>query len=261
VHYLHLREYADSRRFVSIARAANRTGIVVPDAWGRFSESGEVAAARTLLESALRTRTPVDGRVRALLARFEWFDGRHQRALELIEAMDPAGAWLSPNLRYPASLAAAQVYEDMGRKAEASTRYAAAMAELERRQRSAPDDYQIEAAMGLAAAGLGRAAEAIRHGERAVELLPVTKDAAEGPLYLYLLAQIQSRVGQQTAAFATLDRMFSNPGFYNEWWVARDPGLAALRSHPSYRDHLDRWARSRGEALLVARGSATPEQR
>ena len=259
VHYLHLREYADSRRFVGIARAANRTGIVVPDAWGHFSESGEIAKARPLLESALRMRTPVDGRVRALLARFEWFDGHHQRALELIEAMDAAGAWLAPNFRYPASLAAAQVYEDMGRKAEASTRYAAAMAELERRQLSAPDDYQIEAAMGLAAAGLGRAAEAIRHGERAVELLPVTKDAAEGPLYLYLLAQIQSRVGQQTAAFATLDRMFSAPSFYNEWWVARDPGLAALRAHPSYREHLDRWARSRGEALLVARGSVAPE--
>ncbi len=252
VHYLHLREYADSRRFVGIARAANRTGIVVPDAWGRFSESGEVAAARTLLESALGTRTPVDGRVRALLARFEWFDGRHQQALELIEAMDPAGAWLSPNLRYPASLAAAQVYEDMGRRAEASTRYAAAMAELEHRQLAAPDDYQIEAAMGLAAAGLGRAADALRHGERAVALLPVTKDAAEGPLYLYLLAQVQSRVGQQAAAFATLDRMFSIPGFYNEWWVVRDPGFAALRAHPSFREHLNRWTSSKGEALLGA---------
>ena len=258
VHYLHLRQYAESRRFVGIARAANRTGAVVPDAWGRFSESGEVAAARPLLEAALGTRTPVDGRVRALLARLEWFDGRHQRALELIDAMDPAGAWLSPNLRYPASLAAAQVYEDMGRRSEASTRYAAALAELERRQRQAPDDYQIEAAMGLAAAGLGRADEAIRHGQRAVELLPVTKDAAEGPLYLFVLAQIQSRVGQQTAAFATLDRMFSTPGFYNEWWVARDPGLAALRAHPSYRQHLARWARLRGEALLVAGGSAAP---
>ena len=113
--------------------------------------------------------------------------------------------------------------------------------------------------MGLAAAGLGRAEEAIRHGERAVALLPVTKDAAEGPLYLYLLAQIQSRVGQQAAAFATLDRMFSIPGFYNEWWVARDPGLAALRAHPSYRVHYDRWAQSRGEALLVARRSATSQ--
>ena len=166
--------------------------------------------------------------------------------------MDPAGAWLSPNFRYPASLAAAQVYDDMGRRAEASTRYAAAMAELEDRQRSAPDDYQIEAAMGLAAAGLGRGEEAIRHGERAVELLPVTRDAAEGPLYLYLLAQIQSRVGQQAAALATLDTMFSTPGFYNESWVVRDPWFAALRVHPSFREHLDRWTSSKGEALLVA---------
>jgi hypothetical protein len=92
-----------------------------------------------------------------------------------------------------------------------------------------------------------------------VELLPVTKDAAEGPLYLYLLAQIQSRVGQQVAALATLDRMFSTPGFYNEWWVAREPGLAALRAHPSFREHLERWARSRGDALLVAREAAAPE--
>ena len=254
VHYLHLREYADARRFVGIARAANRTGAVVPDAWMRFSEGGNVAAARPLLESALDTRTPVDGRVRALLARLEWFDGRHQRALELIEAMDPAGAWLSPNFRYPASLAAAQVYDDMGRRAEASARYAAAMTELKERRRNAPDDHQIEAAMGLAAAGLGRAEEAISHGERAVELLPVTRDAAEGPLYLYLLAQIQSRVGRQAAAFATLDRMFSTPGFYNESWVVRDPWFAPLRAHPSFRDHLDRWALSNGEALLVARG-------
>jgi tetratricopeptide (TPR) repeat protein len=88
-------------------------------------------------------------------------------------------------------------------------------------------------ALGLAAAGLGRASEAVRHGERAVELLPVTRDAAAGPLYLYVLAQIHARLGQQDAAFATLDRLFSVPGFYNESWVQRDPGFAALRSHPS----------------------------
>ena len=260
VHYLHLRDYPDARRFIGIARAANRTGAVVPDAWGRFSESGDVAAARPLLEAALGTRTPADGRVLGLLARLEWFDDRHQRALELIDAMDAAGAWLPPNFRYPASLAAAQVYEDMGQTADASTRYAAALAELERRQRSAPDDYPIEIAMGLAAAGLGRAEEALKHGERAVALLPVTKDAAEGPLYLYLLAQIQSRVGQPVAAFETLDRMFSTPGFYNEWWVMRDPGFAALRAHPSFGEHVSRWKMSKGEALLVARGPSSDAQ-
>jgi hypothetical protein len=41
--------------------------------------------------------------------------------------------------------------------------------ELEGRQGSAPDGYQVEAALGLAAAGLGRAADALRHAERAVE--------------------------------------------------------------------------------------------
>jgi tetratricopeptide (TPR) repeat protein len=141
----------------------------------------------------------------------------------------------------------------MGRREDAAKRYATAMADLQRRQRSTPDDYQIEAALGLAAAGLGRTPEAVRHGERAVELLPVTRDAAAGPLYLYLLAQIHARLGQPAAAFATLDRMFSVPGFYNESWVRRDPGFAALRSHPTYRAYIDRWSSQKGDALLQRR--------
>jgi TolB-like protein len=38
----------------------------------------------------------------------EWFDGRHQRALDLIEEMDSAGAWLPPDFRFPASVAAGE---------------------------------------------------------------------------------------------------------------------------------------------------------
>ena len=44
------------------------------------------------------------------------------------------------------------------------------------------------AALGLAYVGLGRADDALRHASRAVELLPRERDAAEAPLYLYLLA-------------------------------------------------------------------------
>jgi tetratricopeptide (TPR) repeat protein len=220
-----------------------------------FSEKGDVAAARRVLEPALAARSPADGRVRGLLARLEWFDGRHERALELIEGMDAAGAWLPSDFRFPASLAAAQVYESMGRSEDAARGYGAAMAVLERKQARAPEDYQIEAALGLAAAGLGRAAEAVRHGQRAVELLPVTRDAAAGPLYVYLLAQIQARVGQPAAAFATLDRLFSVPGFYDETWVQRDPGFAALRTGPTFRAHMDQWALQKGEALLDHRTS------
>jgi DNA-binding winged helix-turn-helix (wHTH) protein/TolB-like protein/Flp pilus assembly protein TadD len=250
IHYLHLRQYSEARRFIGIARAANLTGAVVPDAWLRFSESGDVGAARPVLEAALASRWPADDRVRGLLARLEWFDGRYQRALDLIEAMSPPGAWLPTNFRFPASLAAAQVYESMGRREGAVKNYAAAIADLRRKLASSPDDYQVEAAMAMATVGLGQAAQAIRHAERAVELLPASKDAAEAPFYLYLLAQIHARLGDYPAAFATLDKMFSGPGFYNENWVQRDPGFAALRAHPSFRSYVDRWSLQRGDALL-----------
>ena len=57
---------------------------------------------------------------------------------------------------------------------------------------------------------------------------------------------IQARVGQRAAAFATLDQMFSVPGFYDERWVQRDPGFAALRSRPTFRAHIDRWSSQEG---------------
>ena len=224
----------------------------MPEAWLYFSERGDIAAARRVLEAARSARSPADGRVLGLLARVEWFDGRHERALELIAEMDSAGAWLPANFRFPATLAAAQVYESMGRREAAVRSYAAAMAESRRRQLANPDDHQNEAALALAAAGLGHAAEAAAPGRRAVELLPVRTDAAEGPLYLYLLAQVQARVGDHAGAFATLDEMFRVPGFYNEVWVQRDPGFASLWKHPSFQPALARWSKQRGDVLLRA---------
>jgi DNA-binding winged helix-turn-helix (wHTH) protein/TolB-like protein len=250
VHYLHRRQYADANRFLAIARAAHRTAVAVPEAWSHFSERADVAAARGALEPALGTRPTVDGRVRGLLARLEWFDGRFERALELIRGMDPAGAWLPMDFRFPSTLAAGQVYDSMGRRNDAAKSYGAAMAELEQRARTNPEDYQVEAAMGLALAGLGRATDAVRHGERAVALLPVSRDAAGGPVFLYLLAAIHARLGQHQAAFARLDEMFARPGFYSEKWIERDPWFATLRARPEYHAHFDRWASFKGEVLL-----------
>lgn len=154
------------------------------------------------------------------------------------------------NFRFPASLAAAQVYESMGRREDAEKSYRAAYEALLRRQQGSPDDYQIAAGLGLAAAGLGLADEAVRYGKLAVHLQPVTRDAAEGPLYLYLLAQIHARLGQRAEAFEVLDRMFSLPGFYNERWVQQDPGFAHLRSDPAFGAHLARWSSQKGAVLL-----------
>jgi tetratricopeptide (TPR) repeat protein len=245
----HQREYVEARRFISVAQAANRSAALVPEAWIHFTEHGDLAAARRVLDAARLARSPADSRVLGLLARFEWFAGRPERALLLIRDMDAAGAWLPPNFRFPGSLAAAQVYESMGRREAAARSYAAAVAEVRRLQRAGFPDHQHEAALALAAAGLGQPATAVEHARRAMELLPVTKDAAEAPLLLYLMAQVYARIGDHATALSLLDQMFSVPGFYNDRWVQRDPGFASLRRHPSFASALSRWSRQRGEVL------------
>ena len=102
----------------------------------------------------------------------------------------------------------------------------------------------------MAAAGLGQSAAAAEHARRALEILPVTKDAAEAPLLLYLMAQVHARIGDHATAFTLLEQMFSVPGFYNDLWVRRDPGFASLRRHPEFQSALARWSKQRGEVLL-----------
>ena len=249
VHYLYVRQYGEAHRFLEILKTVNPEGPFVPEAWALFSERGDVAASRAVLEPALGSGGAEDARIRGLLARLEWFDGRYDRALELIRGMDPAGAWLPSNFRFPAALAAAQVYESMSRREDASRQYVSAVSELEAKLRTARDDYQLEGALGLAYAGLGRSREALQHAERAVQLLR-GKDAAESPLYMYLLAQTQARLGQGAAALSQLDEMFGQPGFYNVTWVERDPGFARLRTLPEFRAHAARWSSQTGDVLV-----------
>jgi TolB-like protein/Tfp pilus assembly protein PilF len=232
VNYNTTRDYPKARQFLEQSRSIDPARpFYVGEAWTAFSGGRDLARALQILESAPQ----VDERVPSLLARLALFDGRHDRALEVIRSIPSARAWWAPNFRFPASLAEAHVYDAMGRSAEARARYKAAASILEREGPERGGDYQIEAGLGLAYAGLGRADEAVRHGRRAVELLPLTKDAHEGPVYLYVLALTYSQLGQIDAALTRLDAMLSAPGFYNIVWVEHDPGFARVRADERFR--------------------------
>ena len=86
--------------------------------------------------------------------------------------------------------------------------------------------------------------------------MPRARSAAQGPLYLYLLARVHARLGHRVEAFAVLDGMFEAPGFYSEAWVQRDPSFADLRADPDFPVHFARWAAQKGEVLLRPAGSA-----
>ena len=84
--------------------------------------------------------------------------------------------------------------------AKARAAFTAARAEQEKLVRADPDDAGALCVLGLIDAALGRKEEALREGRRAVELLPVEKDATNGTRVIGVLAIIAAWVGDNDLA-------------------------------------------------------------
>jgi len=80
----------------------------------------------------------------------------------------------------------------------------------------------------------GRAADAVREGERAVALRPPEKDATEGPALVANLARIDVLAGRLDEAVDHLERVLSNPGPLSRPWLRADPTFAPLRGNPRF---------------------------
>ncbi len=87
-----------------------------------------------------------------------------------------------------------------------------ALAELERYVLESPNDASRHGSLGLVYAFLGRKEEAIREGQRAVELKPENRDALVGPIFAANLALIYAWTGETAQALALLERLRTTPG-------------------------------------------------
>jgi tetratricopeptide (TPR) repeat protein len=74
-----------------------------------------------------------------------------------------------------------------------------------------PDDAKALIILAEIDARLGRKAEAIRAGEEAIKLLPVNKDAFDGPDILARLAGVLAQVGETSRALDLLERVLKTP--------------------------------------------------
>jgi len=75
-----------------------------------------------------------------------------------------------------------------------------------------PDYPEGLCVLGMADAALGNKDEAIREGRRAVELMPVSKDAIRGPLLIQYLAVIYAWTGEKDLALEQLSVAARIPG-------------------------------------------------
>ena len=86
----------------------------------------------------------------------------------------------------------------------------------------------------LALAYLGRKAEAIAEGERAVALMPISRDAYYGAYIQHQLVRIYLLVGEPEKALDQLEPLLKMPYYLSPGWLRIDPTFAPLRGNPRF---------------------------
>lgn len=124
--------------------------------------------------------------------------------------------------RYRSDRVKTRAYDD-------STR-AAALALIARHQ----DDVFTHASLAVADAYLGRGKEAIEAGQRAVAIVPLSKNAFFGQAGPMALAEVYTAVGDTGAALDQLGALLAVPSFVSGAELRADPIWTPLRGNPRF---------------------------
>jgi len=198
--------------------------------------SGDVAQAKAAFARIPANVDPT-GQVRYSRFKVAMWLGQSAEAMRLL---DGAPDWIRTNPAHrpvATSSLRGQALEAAGQPETARAAFAAAIPLLEERIRSGGGEPSLHLSLGRAYAGMGRKEDALREGRKAVELLPVSRDAFDGPSYLEQLAQIQARVGNTDEALALLRQLLEVPaGLVLSPRVLRlDPAWDSLRNDPRFQ--------------------------
>jgi TolB-like protein/Flp pilus assembly protein TadD len=117
---------------------------------------------------------------------------------------------------------------------EARVYFDSARVMLEAQAARHPEDPGFHARLGSTYAELGRHVEALREGEKAVSLRPLSQDAINGALYRSNLARILAKAGQVDAAVEQLAYLLSVPGLVSVPALQVDHTWDPLRANPRF---------------------------
>ena len=142
----------------------------------------------------------------------------------------------------PKAFLEAEIYLLQGDEAKARTALEHARVVSEQLLREAPEDPARHGQHGLILAALGQKQEAIIEGNRAVELLPESEDAFDGPQVTATLAQIYAWTGEFDEAFRLLDHLLVVPNGLTVPMLKLDPAWDALRKDPRFQALIDKYS-------------------
>jgi len=150
---------------------------------------------------------------------------------------------LSPDLSHdskPREFLEGAIYTFLNDREKARSAFEHARPIAEQSLREAPNDAFRHALLGQILAGLGEKEAAIAEGKRAVNLLPESQDALEGPKATLELAKIYTWTGETDQALLLLDHSLSTPSGITVSSLKLDPVWDPLRSDPRFQALIDK---------------------
>ena len=136
------------------------------------------------------------------------------------------------------------IYTYLNDKEKALSAFERARPIAEKALSESPDDASRHITLGLILAGLGEKESAIAEGKRAVQLLPESQDAFDGPKTTVALAEIYALTGESDRALELLERSLSTPNGVTVPVLRLDPIWDPLRSDPRFQALIDRYAKA-----------------
>jgi len=127
------------------------------------------------------------------------------------------------------------IYAFLNDKEKALSAFERARPIVEKAVRESPNDASRHVILGMILAGLGEKELAIAEGKRAVELLPESQDALDGPKLTVALAQIYAWTGESDQALQLLERSLRTPSGITIPLLRLDPMWDPLRSDPAFQ--------------------------
>jgi len=157
------------------------------------------------------------------------FDG----ASRAIAALPIAGCY-DDFIPFPRIWCQGVVAQMKGDKAAANAAFTTARNEAAKLIADQPDYAEALCVLGMADAALGNKEDAIREGRRAVELVPVSKNAIEGALLIRYLAVIYAWTGEKDRALERLDEAAKLPSYLSYGELLLHPRWDPLRGDPRF---------------------------
>ena len=233
--HLYQRDYAEARRYFdrAIAVAPDQLRPRVWLARALVSSVGDTAGARAqFVAGGVMSPRELDPQPWWHWALFRVLEGTSADNFQRLTALrvEADSAFLFTSI--------AELHALVGETDLSRVYYDSARVVLEGRLAVQPDDPRFHSELGLAYAGLGRAEDAIREGQTATTLQPISSEGILGPDWVRNLAQVYTMVNMPDEAVEQLDVLLSNPSTLSAHWLRLDPIWGALRGNAGFERQI-----------------------